>query len=63
MPIVVPVLASQVVVVDRAAPMLAEHLSQHCVLCGKQTLVPPLSTVLPVIMTEIVSTLASLLQG
>ena len=69
MPIVVSVLASQVVVTDLAAPMLAEPVSQQSVKgllgirCGKQSLVLPLSSVLSVTMTQIVSTLASLLQG
>ena len=51
------------IVTDLVAPMLiAEPISQQSVAwagCGKQALVPPLSTVLSVTMTQIVSRLAS----
>ena len=61
MPIAVPVLASQAVVTDLAAPMLAEPISQQSVAGAGAATVH--SAVCHVTMTQIVSTLASLLQG
>ena len=69
MPIVVPVLASQVVFTDLAAPMLAEPVSQQSVAAAAWCLMRQADagaatvSVLSVIMTKIVSNLASLLQG
>ena len=53
---------------DLVGPVLTEPVSQQSVAVaarcfGKRELVPPLSTVLSVTMTQIVSTQAILLQG